>query len=246
MSPTLANFLFEVGNFLVLAGVLGWLLFKPVRRTLDVERDRHEQQEAESNRLRAEAESLVAEARAARQKTDHEVDQRRKQILETAEKEASLLLQEARKTQHSERQALHEELVAMRGAEARAVAETVGQLAATAVRQLLEVLPGPSMDMALIRSACAELGALSPEARRSATVESARPLDADAIELLKASLGSAFRERVVPELGAGVRITTPAGQVDATATSIARRAGRTVSGLALGSTTEMGAEASHG
>ncbi|NJN47909.1 MAG: hypothetical protein HC808_17125, partial [Candidatus Competibacteraceae bacterium] len=30
----MATFLFEAANFLVLAGVLGWLFFKPVRQAL--------------------------------------------------------------------------------------------------------------------------------------------------------------------------------------------------------------------
>ena len=34
MSPTLTTFLFEAANFLVLAAVLGWLFFKPVRQAL--------------------------------------------------------------------------------------------------------------------------------------------------------------------------------------------------------------------
>ena len=39
MSPTLANFIFETVNFLLLAAALGWVLYKPVRHALDAEQD---------------------------------------------------------------------------------------------------------------------------------------------------------------------------------------------------------------
>ena len=37
MSPDLATFLFELVNFALLAGGLGWLFFRPVRKALDAE-----------------------------------------------------------------------------------------------------------------------------------------------------------------------------------------------------------------
>ena len=245
MSPALANFIFEAANLLLLSAALGWLLFKPVRRALDAERERHQQDVDEGERLRQEAEALVIEALAAQQKAGDEIDQRRQQILDAAEREASTLLQEARRTQHSERVALGEELDSMRDAEALALVDTVGQLAAASVRRLLDVLDGPSIDLALIRAACMELEAVATQATGSTEVECARPLDAEARGLLEAALHGTFRERVVAELGAGVRVTTPAGQVDATSTSIARHAGRMVVKEALGSAEASEPEPSH-
>ena len=246
MSPMLADFLFEAVNFLLLAAALGWILFKPVRRALDVERERHEKEDQETKRLRAEAESLAEKARAARQEVDDELKERREEILAAAREEASGLLEEARKRQRNERQVLEQQLNATRESEALALAETVGRVAAEAVRQLLEVVSGPSLDTALVRAACAELEEVPVELRRSALVESARALDSETKKLLEQTLGHAFEERVVGELGAGVRVTTRGGQIDATAISIARRAGRTVSSLGGRPTEERNEEASHG
>jgi len=231
VSPALANFLFEAANFLLLAAVLGWLLFKPVRRALDAERARHTQEEEEAKKLRSEAESLAKEARAARESSAKELDEHRREVLAAAQREASRLLEDARKTQLAERRALEQELKTLRDAEATALAETVGRIAAESVRRLLETLNGPSLDLALVRAACAELEALPSEARRSALVEGARPLEAEARRLLEDVLGEGFRERIVDELGAGVRVTTLAGEVDATALSLARRASQAVSAL---------------
>ena len=242
MSPALANFLFEAANFLLLAALLGWVLFKPVRRALDAERVRHEAELHESQRLRAEAEVMAEQTRHARQVADLEIEQHRQEILGGAKQEASQLLTEARNTERAERRALELELEAVRTAEATELAGAVGGLAAEAVRNLIEALPGPSIDTMLIRAACEALDSIPAEARRSAHVESARPLDTEGKRLLEGALGSEFKERVVPELGAGVRVTTPAGQVDASALSLARHAGGTVTRLG----TELGGQRSPG
>ncbi|MHB8416545.1 MAG: hypothetical protein ACYDCL_00610 [Myxococcales bacterium] len=231
MSPTLANFIFEAANFLLLAAALGWVLFKPVRRALDAERARHAEEAAAGVRLRSEAEALAQQAHAAREAAELEVAERRREAAAAAQQEAARLLEEARKAQALERLAMEAERKSSQAEQADALAETVGRIAAEAVRGLLETLKGPPLDIALVRAACEELAGLPAAAREAALVESARPLGPEARELLARALGRAFDERVVGELGAGVRVTTPAGQVDATAAAIAQRAARTVAGL---------------
>jgi F0F1-type ATP synthase membrane subunit b/b' len=229
VSPALANFLFEAANFLLLVAALGWLLFTPVRRALDAERERHRTIAEEDDRLRREAEALAREARTAREAAEHDTAARRVEVLAAAQAEAARLLDDARTTQAAERRVLERELAIARDAEAAALADTVGRIAAGSVVALLDAVRGPSLDAALVRAACTELASLPAAARKSAVVESARPLDDEARRLLHTVVGNDFDERVVDELGAGVRVTTAAGQVDATAISFARRAARAVS-----------------
>jgi len=229
VSPSLANFLFEAANFLLLAGVLGWVLFKPVRRALDAERTKHEEENEQSGRLRAEAEALVEEVRREKQEAQQEVETRRQEILDNAKERATQILEEARNRQHAEHEALEQELEATRNAQVTELAALIGRFAADSVRKLLETLPGPSIDLALVRAACQRLEDIPAEARRSAQIESARTLDEEATKLLETALGAKLQVRIVSDLGAGVRITTPAGQVDATAVSIARFAARSLS-----------------
>jgi F0F1-type ATP synthase membrane subunit b/b' len=224
VSPALANFLFEAVNFLLLAAALGHLLFKPIRRALDAERERHAAAAAEAARLRAEAQTLLAEAQHAREVVQLELDESRAHLLEAARGDAARLLADARKTQQGERESLMHELERMRNTEAQALAEAVGRIAAESVVRLLDTLRGPSLDHALVRAACDELVRLPKVSGPPALVESARPLDGESRTLITDALGSNFLERVVAELEVGVRVTTPAGQVDATAASIARRA----------------------
>lgn len=234
MSPALANFLFEAANFLLLAAALGFVLFKPVRRALDEERARHTEHDEEQKRLRAEADSLASAARTAREAVDRETAERRSEILAAAQKEAARLVEEARKVQADERRRLAQELETSRGAQAAALAETVGRIAGESVARLLDALQGPSLDAALVRAACDELRALPVSARGSALAESARPLDAEVRGLLKAVLGDGFTERTVTELGAGVRVTLSTGQIDVTALSLARHAAHAVTASAVG------------
>lgn len=232
MSPFLANFLFEAANFLLLAAALGWILFKPVRRALDAEAARRAGEETERARLRADADAAAREARGARDAAEREAAETRQTALAAARAEAAAIVEDARKERARERGVLERELAASRAAEAAALAEAVGRIAAGSVQRLMAELQGPSLDLALVRAACAELAALPGGVRRPVVVESARPLGADARGLLEAVLGGGYEVRIVGELGAGVRVTSPAGQVDATPASFARQAARALADVA--------------
>jgi F0F1-type ATP synthase membrane subunit b/b' len=228
VSSGLGNFLFAAVNFLLLVAGLGWLVAKPVRRAIDEERERRTKEDAERVRLRADADALLESARGEREEAVRRGEEQRNEIVAAARTEAATLLDAARKARAEERQALARELEAARSAQIDALSEVVGRITAESVTQLLATLPGPSLDAALVRTACEKLGELPAEDLGSALVESARPLDDDARSALEAVLGRGFRLRTLAELGAGVRITTAAGQVDASALSIAREAGRSI------------------
>jgi F0F1-type ATP synthase membrane subunit b/b' len=228
VSPTLANALFEVANFLLLAGLLGFFLFKPVRKALDAERERHEQTEREVKRLHEEAEALTKQAEGERARMTQRLETERRDLLQAAQKEAEQLLEQAKQSVQNERRALEDERAAARAADATALADLVGRVAGESVRALLDTAKGPSLDRALLSSALPALSSLPEAARKSALVESVAPLEPEVHRLLREALGDGFRQRVVPELGAGLRISTDAGQVDASALSIARTAARLV------------------
>ena len=228
MSPALATFLFQAANFLVLAAALGWFLFKPVRAALDAERDRHAQAEEQVVALRREAETRQREASEARGKLATEIEQQRAALLSAAESDAARIKEEARRVQVEQQRLLQRDSGAAQRARSAQLAETLGRIAAASVRRLLETLDGPSLDAALLRAAHKEIAALPVEARRAAVVESARPLEAPSREQLSSLLGEGFVERLAPDLGAGVRVTTPQGQVDASALALAREIAREV------------------
>lgn len=238
MSPALTNFLFEAANFLLLAGALGWVLFRPIRRALDEEAARHQKLEDEAAAHREEATHLLDQARQARTQDEKAMAAERERTLQQAREEADRLVEGARKAVADERRTWQDEQRAARANEGAALAEVVGRVAASSVERLLLTLDGPSLDRALVRAACQQLRELPPPRRPggSLVVESARPLDEEASRLLHEALHAAptvgLDARVVEELGAGVRVTTSAGQIDATAAALARQAAARVRALA--------------
>ncbi len=220
MSTDLATFLFEVVNFLLLVALLGFLLFRPVRRALDAERARHaqaaEELEAQREELSARRDALALAEREAQQARDEEATR----AAATLERQRESAEQEARSAAAAERARLDDELAARRTAEVERLADEVGRVSGAAVASLLAELDGPSLDAALLRGALEQLRGLDVTA---ATVEVARPLDPATRAAIAQSLPSSD-VRVVPELGAGVRIVTVSGQVDASARSLAREA----------------------
>jgi len=101
-------------------------------------------------------------------------------------------------------------------------------VAREAVDRLLTTIHSPGLDQALVASACRQLDA-GTASGGEVLVESAAPLDEPArIALQNAAgiRGSTIAFRVVPDLGAGVRVTTPAGLIDASSSGIAAFAER--------------------
>jgi F-type H+-transporting ATPase subunit b len=239
MSPWLSTFFVEAINFLVLAGALGWLLFKPIRRALEAEQSEHAERERQVEARLAEVERTRAEMETQRTALVRELERVRTEAREASAKQAETLLAEARARAAQEREALKHELERRQRAWREGLEDEAAALAARAVLQLLERLAGPELDTALARAACRELQSLPARGLGHVVVESARPLSPEARELVGAALagvpGVEFRS--APRLGAGLRILTGAGLVDASASGLAAYAERTLA---------AGTESSHG
>lgn len=224
LSPGVANFLFETLNFLLLAGLLGYVFWRPVRRVLEQERERYTTQRDQAAQALQEAEAALRAAGETRANAAKSAQAEREHLLEAARSEATQLLAEARRAQTEMRAASTLEQSRMRDELTDALTERVASLAAESLRALLAQLDGPALDFALTRGACLQLRELSSDALAQAVVESARPLDEPARQLLEQTLNGPLHARTLPELGAGVRVTTSQGQVDASALGLARRA----------------------
>jgi F-type H+-transporting ATPase subunit b len=229
LSPTTATFLFEVVNFLLLAGLLGYFLFKPVRQSLERKRAAAEKSVSDAAAKLAEAERLRDEAKKERAALDGELQQLRKDALARAEQEAGDILSQARKAVQKEREAAKQALSGLSDAELARLAEAVADAAGKSVAMLLSKLDETALDRELVRAACRELRSSPAESRGTVVVETARPLEGDARREVEAELGDEARNaefRVVPGLGAGIRITTRQGLVDASIGGLADYARR--------------------
>jgi F-type H+-transporting ATPase subunit b len=229
MSPTAATFLFEIVNFLLLAGLLGWLLFKPVRTALET---RQAAEKTRADQLAA-GEAKMASDRAELEKRraafDEELAKLRTERLAAAEKESAALVARARETAERERDRQTRLLGHLEQAELERLAAATADAARVAVEHFLTSLGAPDLDAGLVRAACRQVAALDGASLGSVLIESARPLGDDTRKALMAAVkdrAAGVEERVVADLGAGVRVTTARGLIDATAVGVAAAAGR--------------------
>jgi F0F1-type ATP synthase membrane subunit b/b' len=230
VSPSWVTFLFEAANFLLLAALLGWAFFRPVRAALERRRAGLEAEEREAARKLAEAERALAEAAARRSELEGSLASLRERVREEAERERSRLLDAAREQAQRERETLKTELAALRRGQARQVASDAAAAAREIVLRLLERIEGPDLEQALVEAAGDELAKLAAAgAVAPVIVESAGALAPELRDSLAQAAGISTSEmsaRVVPELGAGVRILTARGLIDASAAGLAAHAER--------------------
>jgi F0F1-type ATP synthase membrane subunit b/b' len=230
VSASWVTFLFEAANFLLLAAVLGWIFFRPVRDALERRRSELESEQQAAANARAEAENVLQHARERRNELEGSLEELRERVRREAETEAERLVEVARVQTQLERETLKGELDSQRRAQARSLVRDAAFAAREIVVRLLDEIEGPNLEHALLRTACRDLeklrssGSLAP-----VVIESIRPLDDAVIATLAeaAGIGPAdAARRVDPDLVAGLRVLTARGLVDASAKGLATQAER--------------------
>jgi F-type H+-transporting ATPase subunit b len=231
VSATWVTFLFEAANFLLLAALLGWLFFRPVRDALERRRSELEGEQRAASDARAEAARALQDARARRTELEDSLEELRGRVQREAENEREKFIEAARAQAQRERETLKEELVSLRRAQARSLARDAAFAAKEIVERLLEEMEGPDLEQTLLRAACRELEKLRSSGRSLAPVviESVRPLDNVALTALADAAGVAAADavhRVDPDLVAGLRVLTARGLIDSSAAGLAAQAER--------------------
>ncbi|MFO0689853.1 MAG: F0F1 ATP synthase subunit delta [Myxococcota bacterium] len=225
MSAGWATFLFEVANLLLLAAVLSWAFFRPVRAALEQRRAAYEADQNAARAARAEAERTLSEARAQRAEFESSLDALRQRVRNEAEAERARLIESVRAEGERERSARAAQLDSERRSQAHVLAQDAALAARDIIVRVLALLGGPDLEEGLLAVARRELERLrSAGTLGSLVVESARPLDADTVVVLAETAGvsaSDLHARVDPELVAGLRIVTGRGLVDASVRGLA-------------------------
>lgn len=232
MSTTFSTFLFEAANFLLLAALLGWVFFQPVRAALEQRRAGLETAQREADARRAEAQRLLDGSRAREAQMQASLAELRARLAREAGSERDKLLAAAREQAQRERDALEAELAAQRRSQARVLSRDAVSAVREILVRLLAQIDGPELEKSLLDAAGRRLMELAADGPLvPAIVESAQTLAPEAIEALARALGcpaSALSQRVVPDLVAGVRVLTARGLVDASAAGLATHAERTL------------------
>ncbi len=225
MSPTFATFLFEVANFLVLAGALGWFLFKPVRESLDARREQEESLHREAAAKLAEADRIRTDIEKERQNLHDELAALRARELEAAQRRAEERLSQAQVEIQRQREQLRHEAARISESERDRLADACALAAGEAVGKLLDEIGGDDLETALVNSVCRELRALPQEIAGSVKVETARALRPEHRVAIEQALGGAAKQAEFfpePALGIGLRVSTDQGLIEASGAGLAR------------------------
>jgi F-type H+-transporting ATPase subunit b len=223
VNPTLTTFLFEMANFLVLAGVLGWLFFKPVRQALSDYRQKLEADNQLAAQKLAEVEKVQQEMNAQRAQLQSELTEQRARQLAEARQRADRIVGDARSAAERELELSQRQIARFMENQQEALAEVSAAAAADIVGRLLEQIDGPELQSALIESACRQLATMSPQELAPVKIESAEPLSTAQSNRVREALGPSAADaefRRVDHIGAGIRITTRKGLIDASVSGL--------------------------
>ena len=227
MSPTVTTFLFELTNFLLLALLLGWLLFKPVRSVLQARQAAEKRQAEELEARAAEANRQHADLEQRQRRFDEEIAELRKTRLAAADHEADVIISRAGEAAERERDVAKRRLTHLERAQVERLSAAVAAATGESIAHLLNVLNAPDLDASLAAAACRQLELLQGRALGSVLIESARPLADTTHAAIAAALNAhapSAEFRVVPDLGAGLRITTARGLIDTSTLGLVRQA----------------------
>ena len=228
MSASWVTFVFEAANFLLLAGVLGWLFFRPVRAALEHRRSELERERTKAEETQRRLEAELEQARARRSDFEHSLEGLRARVQREAEAERTRLLETARSQNERDREQVASELVALRRAHAQSLARDAALAAREIVTRLLSEVDGPELESALLGAACREAAKLRASGSLAPlVVEAARALDDAALASLASVAGVSAAEvthRVAPDLLAGLRVLTARGVIDISAAGLAAQA----------------------
>lgn len=231
VSPALTTFLIETANFLVLAAVLGWLLFRPVRASIARRQAALAQQAADAAAKLAEAERQRAEIERRLTALEAELEQRRAAAAAAADEEAKRIVAAAREAAAREVEGAKRRLAGLEQAGSEQLARAVADSAGAIVDRLLRSLDQQELNRALVAAACRQLRTFNGNSLAPVRVESAQPLDPAARTELAAALGQAADSAaflVDETLGSGLRIATSRGLVDVSASGMAAFAARSL------------------
>jgi F-type H+-transporting ATPase subunit b len=216
------TFVFQVLNFLVLAAILHWLLYRPLREAIDQRRQANARALADAENARKEAAGL--EQKLAEQRAELEQERRelfRKARDQTAAERAAALA-ETERTMARRREEVEQQLARDR-ADALHVLhdELVGSAVALAERFLKEAAD-TTLERQLAGRLVAELNSIPENERQRiredwvqdepAVIETAADLNSEILETIKGALESLagrpmdFTVQTQPALLCGVRL----------------------------------------
>ncbi len=249
MSPRLVTFLYETLNFAVLATLLGWFFFRPARQALELYRRRQAEALENAENIRADTMRLHDEIDQQRAALNAELGHLRTEELAAARRQAQQLLTEAdtlatRKQTDAIRRVRH-----LEETQTAQLGQAAASAAASVVARLLEQVNSPSLEAGLVRFACNELRKIPKASLGSVRIETARPLSSEDLDTIRAVINGIHPGppyHVNNALGAGVRIWTAQGLIDASLAGLSLHAAQVLRSELNHQAVPAEAESEHG
>lgn len=227
MQDSLWTFAFEIANFVMLAGLLGWFFFKPVRNAIEQQQDEARQLEEQSKAKLAYAENIEKELNQKREHVSQELEEMRAAAKRSADREGEQIIAKARADAIEELAQLKGRKIQIEQAQARQLAKFISDKTTNVISKLLKDIDGPDLESALLQASIRQLEPISSSRLAPVSVETATELDAES----KIRLCEAIHQPqdsvlflVIPELIGGLRVSTSQGLVDASIAGLARYA----------------------
>lgn len=225
MGDSLWTFAFEIANFVMLAALLSWFFFKPVRKAIEKQQNDVHQIEEQAKSKLAYAETLENELNQQRQSVTQELEHMRLSARASASEESERILANARAEVDRELDQIRIKALQIDQAQARHLAQFIAIKTTVAINKLLADINGPKLESALISAAVRQLETFSGEMLAPVSVASATELEDTVKQQLCAAVGqpiNAVAFHVLPELIGGVRISTAQGLIDASISGLSR------------------------
>ena len=219
MSESLVTFVYELANFVIFVGLLGWLFMKPVRVFLDEQAQRNADAQQQARQNLAESESLREQLSQQRAQFALKAEQQRQSILQESRREAQVLMDEAKQQIADQQEQLRREAKKIQQGQLAAMSDMIATATSHAVSHLLSQIDGPPLESALVDSACRQLRENRPDPQVRIVIECVTEPGEELRQQVAQSAGLASPDanlqcRVVHDLIGGIRIQTSLGMID--------------------------------
>jgi F-type H+-transporting ATPase subunit b len=200
MTLNIWTFVFQVFNFLILVGILHWLLYRPLRQAIDRRREANAKAQSEAAAAREEAAALQQRLNAQLAELDHDRQDVIRKAREQAEAERKAALADAERVLQRRRDEVEQRLERDRVDALQALRTELVRSAVELAERILAQACNSSLQRQLAGRLVEELERIPEDDRRrlrgeweaddSAVVETAAELNGETLQSLNGALES--------------------------------------------------------
>jgi F-type H+-transporting ATPase subunit b len=212
MNIHLWTFLFQILNFVVVAFVLHWLLYRPLHEAIDRRRQAALDAQTKAEQALRDAESLQARLVVERDDAERQREELVRDAHRQAEAEGQRLLDDARRRARLQCDEVRQQLAHEREEALAAVRQEIVELAVDLAQRFLTQSTDRTLHQQLISRLLASLESVSSDERRQlligwtagdpAVIETAEDLDRESIDRITSAVATLVGQQIELEIKA--------------------------------------------